>query len=85
MLTKCSSELIEPAQDKSSSTTLSSEMKDQLQNYIDPSNFLVSSIFCTFTAAGIANSFELRDQNGIKCDEGTAMSFMLKVSLYFTG
>ncbi|KUJ14210.1 uncharacterized protein LY89DRAFT_736258 [Mollisia scopiformis] len=53
---------------------------------VDSRNFLVSSIFCVFQAAQMANTFQLRNPEGKLLELGEAPGdFTLTVSKYFTG
>jgi hypothetical protein len=77
--------LIQPATNKKTSNTLHPKAITELGKVVDNRCFLVSSVFCLFEAAQMANTFELRDENNLPTNNTVEGDFMLLVSKYFTG
>lgn len=78
-------DLINPAKNNEASNTLHPKTIAELEKVADNRCFLVSSVFCLFEATQMANTFELRDQNGAPTNGTVEGEFMLVVSKYYTG
>jgi hypothetical protein len=79
-------DLIKPADDSKDPSVLHPATRAELSKFVDPSAFLVSSIFCLFSAVQLASSFTLQDPNGQNVDyTGMLGNFMNDVSNYFSG
>jgi hypothetical protein len=76
-------DLIAPARDDKTPNVILPTTQKELEKYVDPSLFLVSSVFCLFESAQIANTFRLSDATGTDFTSGAAADFMNKVSNYF--
>ncbi|ORX91991.1 hypothetical protein K493DRAFT_409035 [Basidiobolus meristosporus CBS 931.73] len=81
-------DLLDPSTDKGSAITMPDKAATALGNYVDPSLFTVSSIFCMFEESTLVNSFMLRDPSGKpvqSLEDGRLMAnLMNSMALYYT-